>query len=131
MPIFPPTAAPEPPVGLSSAEAKARLALHGPNELARANGTGQALVFAISQKTELGKMAHLMATATEGNTPLQKRLAQVSQVLLYLCLGVVLLVAAVVTIALAIGVQRLVGKNVLVRKLPAVETLGCATVICT
>jgi Ca2+-transporting ATPase len=126
-----------------------------------ANGTGQAIVFATGPQTELGKIAHLLATATEETTPLQKRLARVSQVLLYLCLGVVLLVAAlglwrqlpllevflsavslavaavpeglpaVVTIALAVGVQRLVGRNVLVRKLPAVETLGCATVICT
>jgi Ca2+-transporting ATPase len=126
-----------------------------------ANGTGQALVFATGPKTELGKIAHLLATATDEATPLQKRLARVSQLLLYLCLGVVVLVAAlgilrrlpvldvllsavslavaavpeglpaVVTIALAVGVQRLVGRNVLVRKLPAVETLGCATVICT
>jgi len=126
-----------------------------------ANGTGQAIVYATGQKTELGKIAHLLATATEEATPLQKRLARVSQLLLYLCLGVVIVVAAlgllrqlpllevflsavslavaavpeglpaVVTIALAVGVQRLVGRNVLVRKLPAVETLGCATVICT
>ncbi len=126
-----------------------------------ANGTGQALVFATGPRTELGKIAHLLAAAIEETTPLQKRLARVSQLLLYLCLGVVILVAAlglwrqlplleifltavslavaavpeglpaVVTIALAVGVQRLIGRNVLVRKLPAVETLGCATVICT
>jgi Ca2+-transporting ATPase len=126
-----------------------------------ANGTGQALVVATGQATELGKIAHLLATATDEATPLQKRLARVSQLLLYLCMGVVAVVAllgvlreqpwfevllsavslavaavpeglpAVVTIALAVGVQRLVGRNVLVRKLPSVETLGCATVICT
>ncbi|MEO8179766.1 MAG: cation-translocating P-type ATPase [Deltaproteobacteria bacterium] len=126
-----------------------------------ANGTGRALVFATGPKTELGKIAHLLATATNEATPLQKRLARVSQLLLYICLGVVATVAAlglwrrlpvldvflsavslavaavpeglpaVVTIALAAGVQRLVGRNVLVRKLHAVETLGCATVICT
>ena len=126
-----------------------------------ANGSGQALVTATGLQTELGNIAHLLATATDETTPLQKRLARVSQLLLYLCLGVVVLVAAlgvlrhlpvldvllsavslavaavpeglpaVVTIALAVGVQRLVGRNVLVRKLPAVETLGCATVICT
>ena len=126
-----------------------------------ANGTGQALVFATGASTELGKIAHLLATATDEATPLQKRLARVSQLLLYLCIAVVGVVAvlgllreqpafevllsavslavaavpeglpAVVTIALAVGVQRLVGRNVLVRTLPSVETLGCATVICT
>ena len=126
-----------------------------------ANGTGQALVIATGQSTELGKIAHLLATATDEATPLQKRLARVSQLLLYVCMAVVAVVAvlgilraqpwfevllaavslavaavpeglpAVVTIALAVGVQRLVGRNVLVRKLPSVETLGCATVICT
>jgi Ca2+-transporting ATPase len=126
-----------------------------------ANGSGQALVTATGQQTELGKIAQLLATATDEATRLQKRLARVSQLLLYVCLGVVVLVAAlgllrhmpvldvllsavslavaavpeglpaVVTIALAVGLQRLVGRNVLVRKLPAVETLGCATVICT
>ncbi len=126
-----------------------------------ANGTGQALVVATGKSTELGKIAHLLATTTDEATPLQKRLARVSQLLLYLCMGVVAVVAvlgvirdqpwfevvlsavslavaavpeglpAVVTIALAVGVQRLVGRNVLVRKLTSVETLGCATVICT
>jgi Ca2+-transporting ATPase len=126
-----------------------------------AKGTGRALVFATGPKTELGKIAHLLAAATDEATPLQQRLARVSQLLLYICVGVVAAVAglglwrrlpvldvflsavslavaavpeglpAVVTIALAVGVQRLVGRNVLVRKLQAVETLGCATVICT
>jgi Ca2+-transporting ATPase len=126
-----------------------------------AKGTGRALVFATGPKTELGKIAHLLAAATDEPTPLQQRLARVSQLLLYICVGVVAAVAglglwrqlpvldvflsavslavaavpeglpAVVTIALAVGVQRLVGRNVLVRKLQAVETLGCATVICT
>ena len=126
-----------------------------------AAGTGRALVTATGMATELGKIAHLLATAQETETPLQKRLAKVSQMLLYACLGVVAVVAAlglwrglpvfqvflsavslavaavpeglpaIVTIALAIGVQRMVSRHVLVRKLPAVETLGCATVICT
>ncbi|MDQ2643304.1 MAG: cation-translocating P-type ATPase [Myxococcota bacterium] len=126
-----------------------------------ANGTGSAVVFATGMKTELGKIAHLLATAQDEDTPLQKRLARVSRVLLFLCLAVVAAVAAlgfsrglsamevflsavalavaavpeglpaVVTIALALGVQRMVSRHVLVRRLPAVETLGCATVICT
>src|SRR6185436_16216094 len=103
----------------------------------------------------------LLATAEESATPLQKRLARLSRTLLQLCLAVVAAVAlvgllrglapfdvflaavslavaavpeglpAIVTIALAIGVQRMAARNVLVRRLPAVETLGCATVICT
>ncbi len=126
-----------------------------------ANGTGSAEVTAIGMATELGKIAHLLATAEAGETPLQQRLAKVSKMLLYVCLGIVALVAglgllrglglfevflsavslavaavpeglpAIVTIALAIGVQRMVSRHVLVRKLPAVETLGCATIICT
>ncbi|MHB8874991.1 MAG: cation-translocating P-type ATPase [Myxococcaceae bacterium] len=126
-----------------------------------ANGTGKAEVFATAMGTELGKIAHLLSTAEESSTPLQKHLARVSRLLLYICGGLVVVVAvvglarglslfavflsavslavaavpeslpAIVTIALAIGVRRMVSRNVLVRKLPAVETLGCATVICT
>jgi Ca2+-transporting ATPase len=126
-----------------------------------ANGTGKAEVMATGMRTELGKIAHLLATAEESSTPLQKRLAQISRLLLYICAGLVAVVAvvglarglgvfavflsavslavaavpeglpAIVTIALAIGVQRMVSRHVLVRKLHAVETLGCATVICT
>ncbi len=124
-------------------------------------GTGFAEVVATGMQTELGRIAHLLATAEESVTPLQRRLAKVSQTLLYLCGGIVAVVAvagllrgwplmqvfmaavslavaavpeglpAVVTIALAVGVQRMAARNVLVRRLPAVETLGCATVICT
>ncbi len=126
-----------------------------------ANGTGKAEVLATGMQTELGKIANLLATAEEVSTPLQKRLARVSRLLLYICGGVVVAVAAagllrgvamfdvflsavslavagvpeglpaIVTIALAIGVKRLASRHVLVRKLHAVETLGCATVICT
>ncbi|MFZ5471549.1 MAG: cation-translocating P-type ATPase [Myxococcota bacterium] len=124
-------------------------------------GTATARVVATGMRTELGKIAHLLTTAQEEPTPLQQHLARVSQVLLYLCLGIVAVVAAagilrsvplfdvflssvslavaavpeglpaIVTIALAVGVQRMAGRHVLVRRLPAVETLGCATVICT
>ena len=126
-----------------------------------AGGTGRARVTATGMSTELGKIARLIATATEQPTPLQQRLSFVSRMLLFVCLGIVTLVAglgllhgqppldtllsavslavaavpeslpAVVTIALAVGVQRMVARHVLVRRLPAVETLGCASVICT
>jgi Ca2+-transporting ATPase len=125
------------------------------------NGTGVARVFATGMATELGRIAHLLNTAQVEATPLEKRLAQVSRTLLWLCLGIVALVAvlglvrgqpwlqvfvtavslavaavpeglpAIVTIALSVGVQRMATRNVLVRHLPAVETLGCASVICT
>jgi Ca2+-transporting ATPase len=126
-----------------------------------ATGTGRAEVKATGMQTELGKIAHLLSTAEETITPLQKRLAVVGRTLLILCMGIVAIVAAiglargapplavfvsaislavaavpeglpaVVTIALAIGVQRMAARRVLIRKLLAVETLGCATVICT
>lgn len=127
-----------------------------------ATGAGRAEVCATSMATELGKIATLLDTADAGNeTPLQRRLAEVTRMLVVACLGLVALVAAlgwlrgwpagellltavslavaavpeglpaVVTIALAVGVQRMAARHVLVRRLPAVETLGCATVICT
>jgi Ca2+-transporting ATPase len=126
-----------------------------------ATGTGLAEVVATGMQTELGRIAHLLSTAEESVTPLQRRLARVSQTLLYICGGIVAVVAlagvlrgwpllqvfmaavslavaavpeglpAVVTIALAVGVQRMAARHVLIRRVPAVETLGCATVICT
>jgi Ca2+-transporting ATPase len=124
-------------------------------------GTGMALVLATGMRTQLGQIAHLLASAEESATPLQRQLAAVGRSLLWLCLGVVALVAvagllrgqpwlevllmavplavaavpeglpAVVTIALSVGVRRMADRHVLVRRLPAVETLGSATVICT
>jgi Ca2+-transporting ATPase len=125
------------------------------------SGTGVARVLATGPATELGKIADLLASAEESETPLQQRLAQISRTLMGLCLGVVGLVAAIglarglpwlevlmsavslavaavpeglpaiVTIALAMGVQRMTAQRVLVRRLHAIETIGCATVICT
>ena len=124
-------------------------------------GTGQALVVATGMRTELGKIAHLLATVEKEDTPLQQRLARVGRTLLVACLAVVAVTAAlglarrqpwfdvfmsaislavaavpeglpaVVTIALAVGVQRMAARHVLIRHLPAVETLGSATVVCT
>ncbi|MCB9738529.1 MAG: cation-translocating P-type ATPase [Deltaproteobacteria bacterium] len=126
-----------------------------------AAGSGRAVVVATGPRTELGHIAHLLATVEQSETPLQRQLAKVGKSLGWLCLGVVgvvvalglfrgepwlllletaisLAVAAVpeglpaiVTIALAIGVERMAARQVLVRRLPAVEALGSATVICT
>jgi Ca2+-transporting ATPase len=124
-------------------------------------GTAHAEVTAIGLGTELGRIADLLSTTPDTTTPLQRDLEGVTRTLILICLGVVAIVAAlglwqgvgwlevlltsvslavaavpeglpaVVTIALAVGVQRMAKRHVLVRKLPAVETLGSATVICT
>lgn len=126
-----------------------------------ASGSGRALVVATGMHTEVGHIATLLETATPDATPLQRRLDQVARRLLWACLALVVLVfalgllrgmppfelflsavslavaaipeglPAVVTIALALGVQRMVRRHALVRRLPSVETLGCAQVICS
>ncbi|WP_039944313.1 calcium-translocating P-type ATPase, SERCA-type [Thermicanus aegyptius] len=124
-------------------------------------GTGRGIVVATGMETEMGKIAGLLHHAEETKTPLQYRLEQMGKVLVWLAIaltilvmglgiwngndpqemfltGVSLAVAAIpeglptiVTIVLALGVQRMLKKNAIVRKLPSVETLGCTTVICT
>ncbi len=124
-------------------------------------GKGRALVVATGIKTELGRIATLMTTVPVEPTPLQRRLEQFGQVLLLLSLGIVAVVfalglwrgepvfdmfltavslavaaipeglPAIVTTTLALGVMRMVKRHALIRRLPAVETLGAATVICT
>ena len=124
-------------------------------------GTAIAQVAATGMKTQFGNIAHLLKSAEETETPLQRQLGHVGRTLLYICLAIVAIVAtigllrglpvlevflsavslavaavpeglpAIVTIALAIGVQRMAGRHALIRRLPAVEALGCATVICT
>ncbi len=125
------------------------------------DGTGRAVVTAIGMGTELGRIANLLESTVEEDTPLQKQLARVGRSLVWLCLLAVAAVAvldlvrgkplldlfifsislavaavpeglpAIVTIALAVGVQRMARRRVLVRNLPAVEALGSATVIAT
>jgi Ca2+-transporting ATPase len=122
-------------------------------------GQGRALVSATGMATEIGGIARLLETAHSGATPLQLRLDRVSRRLLFLCGGIVvaiftlgmargegafdmllaalsLAVAAipeglptVVTLALAVGVQRMARRRALVRQLAAVETLGAAQVV--
>ncbi|MFZ0033440.1 MAG: calcium-transporting P-type ATPase, PMR1-type [Sedimentisphaerales bacterium] len=126
-----------------------------------ANGKARAIVVETGMHTELGKIADILQEIKRDSTPLQKKLEQFGKWIVYLCfvlvglifiLGVLrggkpfdmfltavsLAVAAipeglpaVVTIALAMGVQRMVARHALIRKLPSVETLGCATVICS
>jgi Ca2+-transporting ATPase len=126
-----------------------------------ATGSGRALVVETGAATELGRIAALLETASRGETPLQAKLDQVGRRLLWACLAIVVVVfalgvaratdwfelfmgavslavaaipeglPAVVTIALALGVQRMARRHALVRRLRAVETLGCAEVICT
>lgn len=126
-----------------------------------ASGKAKALVVYTGMQTELGKIADLVQTIGHETTPLQKKLDEFGKWIVYLCfvmVGMVFLLGwlrggkivdvfltsvslavaaipeglpAVVTIALALGVHRMVKRNALIRKLPSVETLGCATVICS
>jgi Ca2+-transporting ATPase len=123
-------------------------------------GRGRAVVTETGMNTELGSIAHLVQTVDQEPTPLQKRLEQLGQKLVLASLAIVAVIfvlglfrgepiqlmfltavsvavaivpealPAVVTIALAIGSQRMLKRHALIRKLPAVETLGSVTVIC-
>ncbi len=124
-------------------------------------GTAIAVVTAIGMDTEMGKIANLLDNEEEAQTPLQQKLAQLGKYLGIVALAACAIIfvvglindippleifmtavslavsaipeglPAIVTIVLSIGVQRMVKKNALIRKLPAVETLGGASVICS
>ncbi len=124
-------------------------------------GSGTGVVIATGMKTAMGQIANLLQNADTTSTPLQHRLEQLGKILIVAALfltvlvvvigviqgndlytmflaGVSLAVAAIpeglpaiVTVALSLGVQKMIKKNAIVRKLPAVETLGCASVICS
>ncbi|MEE0932128.1 calcium-translocating P-type ATPase, PMCA-type [Clostridium sp. D43t1_170807_H7] len=124
-------------------------------------GRGLLMVDSVGMKTEMGKIANLLDNIEEEKSPLRERLDSLGKILVVVCvivciivtvlgilrgnnitemflLGVSLAVAAIpeglaaiVTVALALGVSRMLKRNALIRKLPAVETLGCTSVICS
>ena len=124
-------------------------------------GSAAAIVTATGMNTEMGKIANLLDNEEESETPLQKKLADLGKYLGFVALGACAIIfivglvnkldpmdlfmtavslavsaipeglPAIVTIVLSIGVQRMVKKNALIRRLPAVETLGSASIICS
>lgn len=124
-------------------------------------GRGKAVVVGTGMNTEMGKIANLLSDSGTEETPLQQKLAQLGKYLGIIALiacGVIFVIGlvekmdpleifmiavslavsaipeglpAIVTIVLAIGVQRMAKKNAIIRRLPAVETLGSASVICS
>lgn len=125
------------------------------------SGRGRGIVSATGMKTEMGQIARMLEEQKQEETPLQKKLNQVGKklgLIILIVVGFVVLLGslrgipffdmflvgislavaavpeglpAVVTIVLALGVQRMIKKHVIVRRLPAVETLGATTVICS
>ncbi|MDD5014651.1 MAG: calcium-transporting P-type ATPase, PMR1-type [Atribacterota bacterium] len=125
------------------------------------SGRGRGIVVATGMKTEMGQIAKMLEEQKQEETPLQKKLNQVGKklgLIILIVVGFVVLLGylrgieffemfligislavaavpeglpAVVTIVLALGVQRMIKKHVIVRRLPAVETLGATTVICS
>ena len=125
------------------------------------NGRATCVVTATGMETEVGRIANMLMNEEDGETPLQKKMAEISKTLSIVCLAVCAVMfvvgllyhrplmeifmtavslavaaipeglAAVVTIVLALGVSRMVKRNAIIKKLPAVETLGCASVICS
>lgn len=130
-------------------------------------GRATAVITATGMNTEMGKIAGALQMAKDGETPLQKKLGELSKILTYLVVGISLVVfgvqviragnfsfentilpsfmtavalavaaipeglAAVVTVVLSIGVTNMSKRNAIIRKLTAVETLGCAQIICS
>lgn len=126
-----------------------------------ATGKATAIVVQTGMETELGSIAGMLNRSEREQTPLQKRLAELGKVLVMACLAIVVIIfalqmlrggqiletllvsvslavaavpeglPAVVTMTLALGLQRMARRNALVRKLPSVETLGSVDVVCS
>uniref|UniRef100_UPI003FF0CDF7 calcium-translocating P-type ATPase, PMCA-type n=1 Tax=Candidatus Fimenecus sp. TaxID=3022888 RepID=UPI003FF0CDF7 len=133
-------------------------------------GRGKAVITSIGMDTEMGKIAGALSSAKDEQTPLQKKLGQLSKILSFIVLGICVFMfafdivralvtgtemnldfllgsfmlavslavaaipeglTAVVTVVLSIGVTNMSKKNAIIRKLTAVETLGCAQIICS
>ena len=122
-------------------------------------GRAKVVVTATGMQTEMGKIAGLLLRQGQGETPLQRKMKEVSRVLSLVCVGVCAVMfgvgmlqhrdildmfltavavaaipealSAIVTIVLAVGVGRMARRNAIIKRLPAVETLGCASVICS
>ncbi len=133
-------------------------------------GRGKVVITAVGMDTEMGKIADAIAQTQAGETPLQKKLGQLSKILTYLVVGISAFIfvfgmlrdlitngslefagvmdtfmvavslavaaipeglATVVTIVLSIGVTKMAKQNAIIRRLTAVETLGCAQIICS
>ena len=124
-------------------------------------GSAEAEVIATGKATQMGKISQMLSEIDENETPLQRRLAELGKTVSVICLvicaavsgagilrgepvfemlmtGITIAIAAIpeglpatVTIALALAVRRMLKRNALVNRLHAVETLGCASVICT
>jgi len=124
-------------------------------------GRARAVIVTTGMNTEVGQIAKMMKETERPLTPLQVRLDQLGKILIVICLVVCTLVSllgiyrgenimvmlmagislavaaipeglpAIVTVVLALGVQKMARRNAIIRKLPAVETLGCTTVICS
>jgi len=124
-------------------------------------GRGEGVVVATAMETEIGKIAIILDEDSDEMTPLQKRLDELGRILGFLCIGICALIfivaliqkrelfemfltaislavaaipeglAAIVAIVLALGVTRMSKINAIVKKLPAVETLGCVNIICS
>ncbi len=126
-----------------------------------ASGNGRAVVIGTGTDTEIGRVGELISGVEEEETPLEQRLATLSHQLIWICLAVAIIIAAagiiqgedivhmieagvalavaaipeglpaVATITLAVGMRQMARKNALIRRLPAVETLGSVTCVCT